>query len=153
MRNQSFGVNQHTKKYVCKMWELSGITCVHVMAHMKMNQYLGVNEWYSQSKWFEAYQLSSKPVYGPAFWKTSTQTPPLPLVEIKMIERPRKRRIRHVTENDKEIAKEYQPNMNLEAMYEIEREEMEEHAKIRKKWEEIEKCDKLWEDMVYENQN
>ncbi|GKB93410.1 hypothetical protein Tco_0979547 [Tanacetum coccineum] len=35
--------------------------------HMKMNPDYGVAEWYSQCKWYEAYQYSIKPVYGPKF--------------------------------------------------------------------------------------
>nr|GFA11763.1 hypothetical protein [Tanacetum cinerariifolium] len=33
-RDQSFGVNLHQMKYVCNMWQLSVITCVHSMASM-----------------------------------------------------------------------------------------------------------------------
>ncbi|GKA02123.1 calcium/proton exchanger [Tanacetum coccineum] len=48
--DQSFGVNLHTMTCVCNMWQLSGIPCIHAMVrymHMKMNTYLGVDEWYS----------------------------------------------------------------------------------------------------------
>ncbi|GKA74825.1 hypothetical protein Tco_0781127 [Tanacetum coccineum] len=71
--------------------------------HMKMNLDFGVDEWYSQCKWYEAYQFSIKPVYGPKFWKPTSLPPPLPLVERKMIGRPRKRRIRYPTEDDEHV--------------------------------------------------
>ncbi|GKA99233.1 zinc finger, PMZ-type containing protein [Tanacetum coccineum] len=93
-------------KCICNMWQLSGIPCVHAMAgymHIKMNPDLGVDEWYSQCKWYEAYQFSIKPVYGPKFWKPTSLPPPLPLVERKMIGRPRKRRIRYPTEDDEHV--------------------------------------------------
>ncbi|GJS28960.1 hypothetical protein Tco_0489580 [Tanacetum coccineum] len=47
-----FNVNLHQMKYVCNMWQLSGIPCVHDMVgymHMNMNPDLGVDEWYSQN--------------------------------------------------------------------------------------------------------
>ncbi|GKA98232.1 hypothetical protein Tco_0826169, partial [Tanacetum coccineum] len=71
-RNQDFGVNLHQMNYVCNMWQLSGIPCVH---------------------------YSIKPVYGPMFWKPTSQPPPLSPVERKMPGRPRKK-IRHLTEDD-----------------------------------------------------
>ncbi|GKB95757.1 hypothetical protein Tco_0981894 [Tanacetum coccineum] len=71
--------------------------------HMKMNPDYGVAEWYSQCKWYEAYQYSIKPVYGPKFWKPTSQPLPLPPVERKMSGRPRKRKIRHLTEDDDHV--------------------------------------------------
>ncbi|GKC99437.1 hypothetical protein Tco_1169712 [Tanacetum coccineum] len=44
-----------------------------------------------------------KPVYGPKFWKPTSQPPPLPPVERKMFGRPRKRRIRHPTKDDDHV--------------------------------------------------
>nr|GEX51097.1 hypothetical protein [Tanacetum cinerariifolium] len=91
--DQSFGVNLNKMKCVCNMWQLSGIPCVHAMAgymHMKMNPNFRVDEWYYQSKWYEAYQFSIKHVYGPKFWKPTSQPLPLPPVERKMPGRPRK---------------------------------------------------------------
>ncbi|GJZ64524.1 calcium/proton exchanger [Tanacetum coccineum] len=43
--DESFGVNIHLKKYVCRMWELTGIPCVHAVAaytHLKLEPKLGV---------------------------------------------------------------------------------------------------------------
>nr|GEY12703.1 zinc finger, PMZ-type [Tanacetum cinerariifolium] len=91
--DQSFGVNLHQMSRVCNIWQLSRIHCVHAMVgymHIKMNLELGVDEWYSQCKWYEAYQFSINPVYGPKFWKPTSQPPPLPHVERNMHERPRK---------------------------------------------------------------
>ncbi|GKD45498.1 agenet domain-containing protein [Tanacetum coccineum] len=37
--DQSFGVNLHLKKCMCKLWELSGIPCVHsVAAYLFLNK-------------------------------------------------------------------------------------------------------------------
>ncbi|GJU08132.1 zinc finger, PMZ-type containing protein [Tanacetum coccineum] len=100
--DQSFGVNLHQMKCGCNMWQLSWIPCIHAMAgymHMKMNPDLGVGEWCSQSKWYEAYQFSIKLVYGPKFWKPTSHPPSLPHIEGKMPRR-LKRRIGHPTEDD-----------------------------------------------------
>nr|GEV50411.1 zinc finger, PMZ-type [Tanacetum cinerariifolium] len=50
-----------------KMWQLSGIQCVHSVAaynHLNRDPIEGVDHWYSKEKWFEAYQFSIKPVFG-----------------------------------------------------------------------------------------
>ncbi|GJT15982.1 hypothetical protein Tco_0874688 [Tanacetum coccineum] len=50
-----------------RMWELSGIPCVHVVtAYMHVGSDLdaGVSYWYSRESWFNAYQFSIKPVFG-----------------------------------------------------------------------------------------
>ncbi|GJU38347.1 hypothetical protein Tco_1191304 [Tanacetum coccineum] len=52
--DQSFGVNLHQMKYVCKL-VVKWIPYVYAMTgymHMKINPYMGVDEWYSQW-WFE----------------------------------------------------------------------------------------------------
>ena len=44
--DEAFGVNLHTKKCVCRMWEMSGIPCVHAVAAympMKKDPELGVS--------------------------------------------------------------------------------------------------------------
>ncbi|GJS34373.1 zinc finger, PMZ-type containing protein [Tanacetum coccineum] len=51
--DQSFGVNLHLKKCMCKLWELSGIRCVHsVAACLFLNKVPdeGVDHWYSQDR-------------------------------------------------------------------------------------------------------
>lgn len=106
--DEAFCVNLHIKKCNCRMCELSGIPCVHAMAayfHMKKDPVLGVSEWYSKNKWVEAYQYSIRPVLGSKYWKPSTFPKPLPPLERKMPGRPRKKRIRHPTEDDHEISR------------------------------------------------
>ena len=90
------------------MWELSGIPCVHAVAgyiHMKMEPELGVSEWFSQNKWFEAYQYFMRPVPGSRHWKPSDLEKHLPPVERKLPGRPRKKRIKHPSENDHEVSR------------------------------------------------
>ncbi|GJR82240.1 splicing factor [Tanacetum coccineum] len=50
-----------------RMWQFSGILCVHsvaVYSHVNMNPIEGVDHCYSQEKWFQAYQFNIKPVFG-----------------------------------------------------------------------------------------
>ncbi|GJZ09902.1 multidrug resistance-associated protein 5 [Tanacetum coccineum] len=72
--DQAFGVNLHQMKCVCNMWQLSGIPCVHAMAgYMHMK----MNPDYGVAEWYSQYR--------------------------KMHGRPRKRRIRHLTEDDDHV--------------------------------------------------
>ncbi|GKA53019.1 hypothetical protein Tco_0746334, partial [Tanacetum coccineum] len=107
-RDEAYGVNLIERSCFCKLWDLSGIPCVHVVAaymHLHMDPELGVCDWYTQSKWHDAYQFSIKPVFGSKMWKASPNTPPLPPIIQKMPGRPRKKRVRHPTENDYEVSK------------------------------------------------
>ncbi|GJZ45277.1 autophagy-related protein 11-like protein [Tanacetum coccineum] len=58
--HESYGVNIHLRKCMCRMWQLSGIPCVHSVAaynHMNRDPIEGVDHCYSHQKWFEAYQF------------------------------------------------------------------------------------------------
>ena len=44
----------------------------------------GVSHWYSQDKWFSAYQFSINPVWGSKTWKKTNDKPPLPPLVRKM---------------------------------------------------------------------
>ncbi|GJR91418.1 splicing factor [Tanacetum coccineum] len=107
-KDEAYGVNLIERSYVCKLWGISGIPCVHAVAsymHLHMDPDLGVSSWYSQSKWFDAYQFSIKPVSGSKMWKSTSNTHPLPPLVPKIPGRPRKKRIRHPTENDHEVSR------------------------------------------------
>ncbi|GJW56644.1 hypothetical protein Tco_0103375 [Tanacetum coccineum] len=55
-----------------RMWELSGIPCVHAVAayiHVGYDLDAGVSHWYSRESWFNAYQFSIKLVFGTNMWK------------------------------------------------------------------------------------
>ena len=104
-RNEAYGVNLIARTCDCRLWELSGIPCVHAVAgylHFKLNPDDGVSSWYTQAKWFDSYQFSIKPVYGSKIWRSTTNTPPLPPIVKKMPGRPRKLRIPHPSEQDDE---------------------------------------------------
>ncbi|GJW50178.1 zinc finger, PMZ-type containing protein [Tanacetum coccineum] len=95
--DQSYGVNLQHKVCQCRMWELSGVPCVHAVAaylHCGIEIDLGVSHWYSQDCWYNAYQFSIKPVFGSNMWKRTNDVPPLPPLVRRMPGRPQKSRIK-----------------------------------------------------------
>ncbi|GKE03140.1 hypothetical protein Tco_1391123, partial [Tanacetum coccineum] len=102
-RDEAYGVNLITRECGCRLWNLSGVPCIHVVAafmHFKLNPYIRVSSWYSQSKWFDAYQFSIKPVYGSKMWQSTINTPLLLPIVKTLPGRPRKNRIKHPIELD-----------------------------------------------------
>ncbi|GJR93986.1 zinc finger, PMZ-type containing protein [Tanacetum coccineum] len=94
--DQSYGVSLQHKVCQCRLWELSGIPCVHAVAaymHVGTDLDAGVSHWYSREAWFNAYQFSIKPVFGTNMWKMTNDVPPLPPIIRKMPGRPQKKRI------------------------------------------------------------
>nr|GEX42070.1 hypothetical protein [Tanacetum cinerariifolium] len=107
-QDEAFGVNIHLKKCACKMWELTGLPCMHVVAgyiHLKKDPELGVTEWFLKNKWIESYQYFIRPVPGSKLWKKSDLPKPLLPGERKLPGRPRKRRIGHPLKYDHEISR------------------------------------------------
>ncbi|PWA54416.1 hypothetical protein CTI12_AA436200 [Artemisia annua] len=91
--DDSFGVNLPNKVYSCRMWELSGVPCVHAVAaylHVNTDMDVGVSYWYSQEAWFNAYQFSVQPVFGSNLWTRTKDVPPLPPLIRRMPGRPKK---------------------------------------------------------------
>nr|GEU92975.1 hypothetical protein [Tanacetum cinerariifolium] len=74
--DQAFGVNLGAKKYVCRLWQLSGVPCIHsVVAYMHLSRDPedGISHYYSQ--------------------------------EMKMPRRPRKKRVKAPDENNSQVSK------------------------------------------------
>ena len=101
--DDSYGVNLLHKVCSCRMWELSGVPCVHAVAaymHMETEIDVGVSQWYSQECWFNAYQFEIKPVFGSNQWKRTRDIPPLPPLIRKMPGRPQKARRKSADESN-----------------------------------------------------
>ncbi|GJS17730.1 hypothetical protein Tco_0412202 [Tanacetum coccineum] len=91
--DSAFGVNLGEKTCACRLWQLSGIPCIHAVAgymHLNRDPDEGVSQCYSQELWFKTYQHSIKPVLGTKMWKRTDNHPPLPPIVRKMHGRPRK---------------------------------------------------------------
>ncbi|GJU15872.1 RNA-directed DNA polymerase, eukaryota, reverse transcriptase zinc-binding domain protein [Tanacetum coccineum] len=104
-RDHAFGVNLITRSCDCRLWTLTGVPCAHAVAaymKQKIDPDLGVSNSYSQSKWFDTYKFSIKPVYGYKMWKPTRNTPPLPPIVKTIPRRPRKNRIKHPSEQEHE---------------------------------------------------
>ncbi|GKF71648.1 hypothetical protein Tco_0207762 [Tanacetum coccineum] len=81
-----------------------GYLAVAAYMKQKIDPDLGVSNSYSQSKWFDTYKFSIKPVYGYKMWKPTRNTPPLPPIVKTMPGRPRKSKIKHPSEQEHEHA-------------------------------------------------
>nr|XP_043611501.1 uncharacterized protein LOC122583133 [Erigeron canadensis] len=100
--DDSLDVNLQTKKCDYRMWELSGLPCVHAVAaymFIKMDPTEGVSPWFEKAKWQDAYAYSIRPVRGSTHWRKVRNEPPLPPIQKKMPGRPKKKRVRHATED------------------------------------------------------
>ncbi|GKC80911.1 agenet domain-containing protein [Tanacetum coccineum] len=51
----AYGVNLQLRTCMCRMWQLSGLPCIHSVAaycHMNRDLVEGVDHWYSQKRWY-----------------------------------------------------------------------------------------------------
>nr|GEU69762.1 splicing factor [Tanacetum cinerariifolium] len=78
-----------------------------VSAYCMLNQDPGkrMSSWYSKQMWVDVYSNFIKPVGGSSIWVNSANPPPLPPKKRIMPGRPRKNRIKHVTEGVNQLSK------------------------------------------------
>ncbi|GJX94027.1 multidrug resistance-associated protein 5 [Tanacetum coccineum] len=100
--SEGFTVDEGKRTCSCRMWQLSGLPCVHAtkvifLINRVPESY--VPAWFETDMYFVAYHNYVKPVPGMNFWPDqsmySTVLPPKPR---KMPGRPRKKRIRAIGE-------------------------------------------------------
>ncbi|GKC94180.1 hypothetical protein Tco_1159622 [Tanacetum coccineum] len=65
-----------------------------VNIHLRTYPVEGVDHWYSQHRWCEAYQFSIRHVFGSIMWKRTENPPLLPQIIRTMPGRPRKNRVK-----------------------------------------------------------
>ncbi|CAH1417092.1 unnamed protein product [Lactuca virosa] len=85
----------------CKVWEISGIPCVHGQAtinytHMNPTDFLSI--WFQKQKFVAAYTTNISPVNGSNMWAPTDYIKPLPPLTRRMHGRPKTKRRRHVSE-------------------------------------------------------
>lgn len=99
--NEGYGVNLETHKCTCRLWDLTGIPCIHAIAtygYLKQDPADGVSKWLTKEAWQNTYAFFIKPVGGQSMWAKSTLPPPMPPKKRKMPCRPKLKRIRHPSE-------------------------------------------------------
>ncbi|KAL4558157.1 hypothetical protein LXL04_036354 [Taraxacum kok-saghyz] len=86
----------------CRLWELSGIPCVHaqvVILYTNQDPVSFISSWFSKNNYMQTYEENIRPVNGSNLWSETTHTKPLPPLERRMPGRPSVKRKRHVYEN------------------------------------------------------
>ncbi|CAH1430558.1 unnamed protein product [Lactuca virosa] len=99
---QNYGVNLKEKTCACRLWELSGIPCVHAQVAILYTNQDPVNfisSWFSKNNYKSTYDQNIHPVNGSILWEETSYTKPLPPIERRMPGRPSVKRRRHVSEN------------------------------------------------------
>ncbi|PWA73452.1 hypothetical protein CTI12_AA260810 [Artemisia annua] len=105
---QAYAVNLTNRTCACRLWQLSGVPCIHAVAgymHLSRDPEDGVHHYYSQEMWARAYQFSIRPVLGTLFWARTNNEAPLPPIIRKMPGRPRKKRIQAADENTTQVSR------------------------------------------------
>ncbi|KAL4564998.1 hypothetical protein LXL04_029079 [Taraxacum kok-saghyz] len=87
----------------CRLWELSGVPCVHAIAAMyfdHQNPEDFINPVFSIEKFKSSYDTFIQPMNGSNLWHTTPYEKPLPPISRRMPGRPTVNRKRHASEND-----------------------------------------------------
>ncbi|GJS56766.1 calcium/proton exchanger [Tanacetum coccineum] len=79
--NEGYGVNLETHKCTCRLWDLTGIPCIHGVvanAFLMKDPVDGVSECCSKRAWQNSYSSFILPVGGQSMWVKSGLPPPMP---------------------------------------------------------------------------
>ncbi|XP_047256038.1 uncharacterized protein LOC124888790 [Capsicum annuum] len=83
------------KKFTCRTWDLTGISCPHAIKayiHDKQEPKNHVNWWYSKEAYMLVYMHKIQPVRGSKFWKVDPAHAMEPPKIQKMVGRPKVKR-------------------------------------------------------------
>ncbi|XP_057811903.1 uncharacterized protein LOC131026151 [Salvia miltiorrhiza] len=109
-----FEVHQYDDKFVvhignhtctCRVWDVSGIPCLHAVAvihFMNQDPVHYVHRYYTVENYMLGYQLGLEPVRGEKMWPEVSGFKVKPPVIIKRVGRPKKKRARSATERDQQ---------------------------------------------------
>nr|KAJ0213062.1 hypothetical protein LSAT_V11C400179330 [Lactuca sativa] len=89
------------QSYTCRLWEISGIPCVHAcvtMNHTQQQPETLISSWFSKEKFAETYKGNMMSLNGSKMWAKTPFAKPLPPSSRRMPERPKTKRRKHVTE-------------------------------------------------------
>ncbi|KAI7725235.1 hypothetical protein M8C21_005641 [Ambrosia artemisiifolia] len=104
----SYVVNIDEQTCSCRLWQLSGIPCVHTVAALTFinkDPENFVSFWLKKDMFREAYKYPIKPLRGSAFWPKTDDIKPLPPKKRCMSGRPSVKRKRNADEKEKKNPK------------------------------------------------
>ena len=99
---QSYGVNLDTRICTCRMWEVSGIPCVHAQSaiiYTQQDPARFISSWFDKDKFLATYASNILPVNSSTMWPKSPFIKPQPPVDRRMPGRPSIKRKRHASEH------------------------------------------------------
>ncbi|XP_049397147.1 uncharacterized protein LOC125861247 [Solanum stenotomum] len=90
-------VNMILKRCTCRQWDLNGIPCPHAISAMLYNKLDPLSEmswWYSKEAFLLTYRHKLQPVRSEKFWKVNPHQAMEPPDLVKMVGRPKTKRVR-----------------------------------------------------------
>ncbi|CAI9302910.1 unnamed protein product [Lactuca saligna] len=100
---ESYGVNIEKRSCACRLWDVSGIPCVHAQASIMLTHQdpkTFISKWFGKAMYISSYSYNILPVNGSNLWTEAPYIKPLPPLERRMPGRPTVKRKRHVSERD-----------------------------------------------------
>ncbi|CAI9294403.1 unnamed protein product [Lactuca saligna] len=100
---ESYGVNIEKRSCACRLWDVSGIPCVHAQASIMLTHHdpkTFISKWFGKAMYISSYSSNILPVNGNNLWRESPYIKPLPPIERRMPDRPTVKRKRHVLGRD-----------------------------------------------------
>ncbi|KAI3509487.1 hypothetical protein L1887_24793 [Cichorium endivia] len=101
--SESYMVDLERMSCTCRLWDLSGIPCVHATAainYIHETPYGYISDYFSKEKFVACYESNISPVNGSNLWVETPYLKPLPPVGRRMPGRPATKRRRHPSEKD-----------------------------------------------------
>ncbi|KAG5581046.1 hypothetical protein H5410_051673 [Solanum commersonii] len=94
-------VNLRVKRCTCRAWDLEGISCPHTikaLLHERINPLTEMNWYHSKEAFLLTYKYKLQPVRGIVFWKIDPLQAMEPPEFVKLVSRPRTKRVREKDE-------------------------------------------------------
>ena len=103
MCDSAYGVDLLARRCACRMWQLTGIPCVHAMAaiaNMNQDAEAFVSSSFTKEAFLRCYQYSINPVNGSDMWPDVPYDKPLPPKRRRLPGRPTVKRRRDAGERE-----------------------------------------------------
>ena len=104
MSDTAYGVDLQNRTCACRIWQLTGIPCVHAMAaiaYLNQNAESFVSSSYTRLSFLKSYNYNINPLNGTAMWPQVDYQKPLPPKRRRLPGRPKvKRRRRDAGERE-----------------------------------------------------